>query len=153
MKIVIDNECYDVRKVHNYGYLPEVDCGEATFIVAKSSQAAGKKAKAYWKDLAENDPREFSSLVGEKTLVAWGRGEYAGPGYSQVNSLKKWLNLWKDTPEEQWASYDSTERDVTPYRDLCEKDPDNHPEEGDENSDAELEKELGFIPTVAYRHN
>ena len=72
-------------------------------------------------------------MVGEKTLVAWGLRQYAGPGSTQVKSLEEWLDLWLDTPEEHFASCDSEEREVS----RCGK----------------LREELGFIPTVAYRHN
>ena len=72
-------------------------------------------------------------MIGESTLVAWALGQYAGPGSTQVCSLEEWLELWLDTPEEHFAGYDSTQRDVERV--------------------GTLRDELGFTPTVAYRHN
>ena len=134
MRIKIDGEIYNVKDVHNYGYLPMVETDDGKeFILAESSEVAGEKAREYWEALAQDDPSEFTGMVGEKTLVAWALGQYAGPGSTQVKSLEEWLDLWLDTPEEQWASYDSEEREV----ERCGK----------------LREELGFTPTVAYRHN
>lgn len=134
MRIKIDGEIYNVKEVHNYGYLPEIETDDGKeFILAESSEIAGEKAREYWEEMANDDPEEFTYMVGEKTLVAWGLGQYAGPGSTQVKSLEEWLDLWLDTPEEQWASYDGAERDV----ERCGK----------------LREELGFTPTVAYRHN
>jgi hypothetical protein len=84
--------------------------------------------------MAENDPREFTCMVGETTLVKWGLGQMAGPGTTQVRSLEEWLDLWLTIPEEQWASYDGNELDV-------------------EYVSPALEAELSITPTVAYRHN
>ena len=134
MRIRIDGEIYNIKNVYNHGGLPmaETDGGEE-FYLAESSEKAGEEAREYWKDMAENDPKEFICMVGEKTLVAWALGQYAGPGSTQVKSLEEWLDLWLDTPAEHFASYDSNERDGS----RCGK----------------LREELGFTPTVAYRHN
>ncbi len=59
--------------------------------------------------MAENDSKEFVCMVGEETLVAWALGQYAGPGSTHVQSLNEWLDLWLNTPEEHFASYDSCE--------------------------------------------
>lgn len=92
MKIRIDGELLEVDKVLNFGYLPMVVCGREEYYLAESSEAAGKKAREYWEDMAENDPKEFTYLVGEETLIQWGLGKYAGPGSTQVRSLQEWLD-------------------------------------------------------------
>lgn len=134
MKITIDGEEYEVDKVYNNGELPSIEIGRMEFILAADSEEAGQKAREYWEDMAENDPKEFTCMVGENTLIQWGMGHSAGPGSTRVHSLREWLDLWLDTPEEHFASYDSQEREVN-------------------DCDEELEDELGFKPTVAYRSN
>lgn len=81
------------------------------YYIFRDREQAGEAAREYWEDLAQDDPREFACLVGEETLVQWGFGNYAGPGSTQVKSLNEWLDLWLDTPEEHFASYDSEERE------------------------------------------
>ncbi len=134
MNITIDGEKMEVDSVQNYGYLPLVEIGKRKYYLAESSETAGEAARKYWEEMAENDPKEFACMVGEETLVQWGMNKYAGPGSTQVRSLNEWLDLWLDTPEEEFAGYDGTECEVT-------------------EADDELTEELGFTPTVAYRHN
>lgn len=86
------------------------DNGEEYYIFP-DSETAGKAAREYWEDLAENDPKEFACLVGEETLIQWGMGHYAGPGTTQVQNLEEWLDLWLNTPEEHFSSYDGLERE------------------------------------------
>lgn len=135
MKIKIDGQWYEVEKcLGATGYnLIETDTGEE-FYLFESAEEAGKEARKYYEEMAQDDPEEFACIVGEETLIQWGLGNYAGPGTSQVSSLEEWLDLWLDTPEEMWASYDGEEKEV----EVCGK---------------LLSEELGFIPTVAYRHN
>lgn len=133
MRIKIDGEIYVVDNIHSYGR-PMIDIGDMEFYLFESSKTAGEEARNYWEDLAQDDAEEFAYLVGTETLVSWALAQSAGPGYTKVNSLEEWLDLWLDIPEEQWASYDGTELDV----DVCGR---------------MLSEELGFVPTVAYRHN
>jgi hypothetical protein len=134
MRIKIDGELYHVSKVYNHGYLPMIETEEGEdFYLSESSEKAGEAARQYWEELAQNDPKEFACLVGEETLVKWGMRHYAGPGSTQVRSLEEWLDLWLDTPEEEFASYDSIERSVERV--------------------GVLARELDFIPCVAYRYN
>lgn len=72
-------------------------------------ETAGQNARDYWEDMAQNDKSEFICMVGEGTLVSWCLGDYAGPGTTKVSSLEEWLDLWLDTPEEHFASYDGEE--------------------------------------------
>ena len=128
----IDGEkiVFDPEKTHDYGVLPMIETEDgAEYHIAESQEAAGEKAREYWEDMANNAPQEFTCMVGEETLVQWGLGQPAGPGYSKVCSLNDWLNLWLDTPEDQFAGYDSMEREFK-----CK-----HPDWADY--------------TVAYRHN
>jgi hypothetical protein len=135
--IKIDGEWYVVDRVNSYGYTTlGLDDGTDWYIF-ESSEVAGEVTKEYWRDMAESDPREFTAIVGEKTLIAWGLGQLAGPGYVHVRSLQDWIELTGDYPEEQWASYDGTEVE---------------PEECNEA----LATELGFddiANVVIYRHN
>jgi hypothetical protein len=107
--IVIDGEVKKVTEVHNRGYkVLELD-DKTEWYVFEDSDTAGKAAREYWEDMAANDPREFTCMVGEETLISWGMGRYAGPGSTQVTNLNDWLDLWLTTPEEHFATYDGSE--------------------------------------------
>ena len=108
--IIIDNEVVEVKNIleNTYGFTVELDNGQE-YILFETHEQAGEAAREYWEDMAHNDRSEFICLVGEKNLVAWCLGEYAGPGSTQVKSLDEWLDLYLDVPEEQWASYDGYE--------------------------------------------
>lgn len=109
MNIRITRYFYDVE--HDYGNT--VSEGRIEFKLFASREDAGEAAREYWADMAESDPKEFTCMVGEDTLIAWGLGKYAGPGSTRVKSLGEWLDLWLDTPEEHFASYDGEEREVS----------------------------------------
>lgn len=136
MEIIIDGETYEVNstRVIGYGDLVELDTDDGDFIVSESDETAGAAARERWAEMAENDPEEFRCIVGDESLVRWALGQSAGPGSVHVDSLSDWLDLTATVPEEEWASYDGTERDV-------------------EEVGSELLEDLGFTPTVAYRSN
>ena len=133
MRIKITGEIYVVDKVLNYGQ-PMIEVGDMEFYLFESRESAGEEARSYWEDMAQDDPEGFADIVSTKALIAWGLGRSYAVGSIGVNSLEEWLDLWLDCPEEQWGSYDNIELDV----DVCGR---------------MLEEELGFVPTVAYRHN
>jgi len=179
LAIRLDGEIIDLNSdVRVWGSLPMVRDGRREWYLAESSEAAGEKAREYWADMAANDPKEFVCMVGEQTLIQWGMGHRAGPGTTQVKSLNEWLDLHLNTPEEHFASYDSSEIDVmipegfdvdqdyTAQESVREAqvriDAANASELDDvapEPDDlllvgfAQLCEELGFVPAVAYRHN
>ena len=134
--IVIDGEALEVNSTRAIGYgdLWELDTDDGDYIVSADAETAGAAARERWQEMAENDPAEFTCMVGEATLIAWGLGQSAGPGMVHVNSLTEWLDLTATVPEEEWASYDSAECDV-------------------EGVTEDIEDELGYVPTVAYRCN
>ena len=137
--IVIDGERLGVSKISSglHSYLPYVDTDGGEYVVAESRERAGEAARDYWADMAVNDPEELVCIVGQKTLVAWALGQWAGPGSTQVKSLSEWLDLWLDTPEENWASYDGAEQEV-------------------EAVTQDIADDLGWdgdFDAVAYRHN
>jgi len=134
LMIEIEGEIYEVDEVLEYGYLPMLRIGRWEYYIAQDSEEAGEKAREYWENLAHDDPKELTCLIGEETLIQWGLGQYAGPGYNQVTSLQEWLDLWLNIPEEQWASYDGYERDC--------------------RINQNLQEELGYTNRcVCYRHN
>ncbi len=136
MRIKIDGEVLVVEKVYEFGspLVTMIELSDGTeWYLAKDSEAAGVAAREYWQDMAKNDPQEFTCMVGKETLVAWALGQYAGPGFTQVKSLADWLDLRLDIPEEHFASWDGQECEVERV--------------------GRLREELGFAPTVAYRHN
>ena len=130
--ISIDGEEFFVDEVVNYGSLPEIRTETLEFVVAESRERAGEAAREYWEKLAQDEPKEFTCIIGEKALVAWGLGQNYAPGCVGVNSLSEWLDLWLDNPEDYWGTWDGTELAVD---DMAE----------------DIVDELGFTPTVAYR--
>lgn len=133
----IGDETFTVEDVRELGWtgMVEITTEEGEdFIVAEDSQTAGEAARERWADMAEHDPEEFECMVGAETLVKWALGQSAGPGCVHVTSLSEWLDLHINHPEEEWAGYDGEERDV-------------------EDVSPDLDEEIGFVPTVAYRTN
>lgn len=164
-RIKIDGEFYTC-KLNNYGNLPmlEDEHGRREWCIAESSETAGVAAREYWEEMANNDVEEFTMMVGKETLIAWALGKRAGPGNTHVSSLSEWLDLWLITPEEHFASYDGSEIDLEApegYDDeaavaaaLARMEDQSASEDDEALLDfASLVKELGFVPTVAYRHN
>jgi len=108
--IIINGELAEVLSINNYGYGYNLVCDNGReYTLFHTREDAGTAAREYWEDMAKNDKEEFTCMVGEKTLIAWCLGEYAGPGTTQTNSLNDWLDLWLYVPEEQWAMYDGNE--------------------------------------------
>jgi len=110
-----------------------IDTDQGEFVIALNEQEAGQLARGYWKDMAQHDPSEFTQLVGEETLVAWALGQSAGRGTAKVRSLSQWLDVVAEHAHEELASYDGEERKVV----RC----------------GTLARELGWMPSVAYRRN
>lgn len=138
LTITIDGEQIDIGEVWDGGYLPTVAASDdpqaRDWHVAEDRDMAGAEAVEYWRDLATDDPAEFRCIVGDECLIRWALGQSAGPGTTNVNTLEEWFELHRDCPEEDWASYDGQEWEV-------------------EAVSQGLIDELGFTPTVAYRHN
>ena len=138
MTIEIDGETVTVISVYPYGddraevEVETEDGEEMTYQLFRSEEEAGIAARAYWQDMAENDPRELGSILGDECLIAWGLGQPYAPGSHSVSSLSEWLDLWTNNPEEQWASYDGESCDVR-------------------GASAHLRELIGFNPEVAYR--
>jgi hypothetical protein len=107
--IRIDGEFFDVST--SYGDNTVCD-GRMEWHLFASREEAGEEAREYWRHMAERDPAEFRTMVGDETLIAWAFGRYAGAGNIKVSSLSEWLDLWLDTPEEHFAGYDGTEASV-----------------------------------------
>jgi hypothetical protein len=138
MRIRIEGEWKKVESIEMGSYLPMLvmEVGGEEYYVAETHEKAGEAARQYWKEMAENDPKEFIVIVGEENLVAWGLGQLAGPGSTAVQSLEEWLDLYLDAPEEEFASYDGIELALN-----------------EDDTDGALQGKLGFVPEVAYRHN
>jgi hypothetical protein len=97
-------------------------------------------------DMAVSNILEY---VGKETLVMWALGLPAGPGYAKVKSLDEWFELFKENPEEEWASYDSIEADIGP-------DDDDIVEMAvlaDASAWYNMIDKIGFEPGVAYRRD
>ena len=132
-RIKINGELLIINNILNDGYLPMIETDSGDFYLASNTEHAGEKNREYWQDMIDNDPKEFACMVGEETLVKWGMNQWAGPGNEQVKNLEDWLALVENYPEEQWAGYDGEEKEVDRFGTIA--------------------NDLGFEPTVAYRHN
>ena len=132
-RIKIDGELYTVKEVidNGYGYLASVicECG-CEFYVAESNEVAGEAASKYWRDMAIDDPKEFACIIGEERLVQWAMNQSDSFG---ICGLDDFCERNADVPEENFASYDGCERQIDRYGTIA--------------------NDLGFHPTVAYRHN
>ena len=115
----IDGEVLDVD-VYSYEYAM-VSSGNREWYVFQDTEQAGEEAREYWENMARYDQAEFACLIGESTLIEWALGNYAGPGSTKVTSLKEWLDLWLNTPEEQWALYDGIELEGTVSKEVMEE--------------------------------
>lgn len=122
MHITIDGEKFEVTEVYDgcYGVDIELEDGRE-FVIFESAAEAGRLARKYWEDMANDDPGELVCLVGKETLVAWALGQYAGPGSTQVTSLENWLDLFLDAPEEEWGRWDGTECEAFIDGDLADE--------------------------------
>jgi len=138
MKVKIEGKIYEVKDVFLAGILPMIILDDDTeWYIAENHKKAGEAARKYYEDLAQDDPTEFTCLVGEKALIAWGLGQNYAPGSIGVNSLEEWFDLWLDVPEEFFASYDGVECHL-------------------EVTSRDLAEEVGFKANedaVCYRHN
>lgn len=156
MKIIIEGVIEDVDKVFDGGYLPMLDMGRYEYYVAENDDAAGKANRRYWQDMADKDPKEFTAIIGEARLIEWALG--------QGGSLEDFLDEVEGAPEENFGSYDGSSSecsvdldDADEYKGKLEWD--DHGELSDPEQRAiqdeldELADELGFDPTVAFRHN
>ncbi len=158
LKIKIEGELHGILETTTGGYLPMVKTDQGEYYLAESSEKAGEAAVDYWYDMANNDPKEFACIIGEERLVQWLTGSYDKFG---INSIEDFYSEVESVPEEQFASYDGAELDVS---DELSEDELKEVFEYDGDDDDEIEKlymlyeeellsEFGFIPRVAYRHN
>ena len=140
MQMEISGEIYTVSRITSgyFGDLLMIETDEGCdFYVSEDEETAGEAAKEYWRDMAENDPKEFICIIGEDTLVGWALGNSAG--HAGCSSLEEWLDLTATVPEEQWAGYDGIGRDIDRMHPDLAREFENHGN--------------GIVPTVAYRRN
>lgn len=114
----VDEPSWSVAPMITLGDHPEN--GKCEYLLFESSENAGEAARDYWEDMANNDLKELACIIGDEVLIQWGLGQSAGPGYSKVRGLDEWLDLWLDTPEEQWAGYDGEEVECMIDQEMCE---------------------------------
>ncbi len=133
MKLKIDGETLEDGdfKVETYSDLPMIVVGGREYYVAADSEHAGRVVRRRWYDMQRNDKAEFRCMIGDERLVQWACGESDSFG---ISGFDEFLDRVSEVPEEELASYDGNELEVT-------------------DADEELIEELGFTPTVAYRHN
>lgn len=137
--ILVDGESYTVDNWYDLGFkanIVHVSTLEGEeFYLAEDSSEAGRAARERWEDMAENDAEEFRCLIGDDVLISWAMGRADGPGNDKsARNLQEWLDIVAEHPDEEFGSYDGTEIDGVSVSD-------------------DLAEEIGFVPTVAYRHN
>lgn len=130
-RIKIAGEIQIIEEIFDGGYLPLLRLNNGTeWYLAESSEVAGEEVSEHYRDMAANDKAEFRCLIGDERLLKWSLNESDEFG---ISSAEDFFELVGQYPEEHWASYDGTE---------CEVD-----------RIGKATEEIGFIPTVAYRHN
>lgn len=113
-------------------FCPLLRAGDSEWLLFRSAEAAGRRARRFMAELARHDSTEFARLIGgPEVLARWALGRPAGPGTAKVRSLKAYLDLWLI----DFASFYAVDRKTYPIEDYP----------------IELEKILGFKPGVAYR--
>ena len=126
MRIKIEGHIYKVNDIWIHGYLQQIRVeGGQAFYLAKDSESAGEAAREYWEDVANEDPEELVALVGAAQIVSW--------AFGVGQNLSDWIDTQEQYPADQWSGW---QEELTVN--VCGR---------------LLEEELGFIPTVAYRHN
>lgn len=93
----------------NRGDLPMIDIGNQDYYLAPSSEVAGEAVRERWRDMKDNDKREFRCLIGDERLIQWACGESDGFG---ISSFDEFLERVGDSPGEELSSYDGEERDA-----------------------------------------
>ena len=132
----------EVSSTYMGSYLPMATLGRREYYMAADSDEAGQKAVERWRDMADNDKEEFVCMIGEATLIDWARGHSAGPGCVKADSFEDWLDeAVKEHPEEEFASYDGQETEVSISRALAEE------------ADIAIDDGENWVSVVAYRHN
>ena len=111
IRVKIEDELMTVVDVCGYGFgdlqMVEMDNGEEYYIANLGD--AEKAVYDYWKDMARNDKREFTCIIGEERLVQWALGESDSFG---IDSLEEFCKINADYCEETLATYDSNAREV-----------------------------------------
>lgn len=121
MKVKIGKNVLGVVDAFKGGDLPLLELEDGSeWHIAEDSVEAGEAAKERWADMAEQDPKEFTEMVGSDTLISWALGKNAGPGSIKVASLEEWLEVIADHPDEEFASYDGVEVKGEIDRELAE---------------------------------
>lgn len=109
--IVIDNEVLEVTDIYNTGYGKTLSCDGSEYILFKHRDHAVNSVIDYYTNMVNNEPDEFTYLVGIDCLTQWALGRCAGPGYITATNLIEWIEAIAEYPEEVWASYDGIEID------------------------------------------
>ena len=130
MRIKIDGEIYEVDKVYANRHPVLIQGGKMEFYAFEDSEEAGKAVAEHYRDMANDDPQEFTAIIGEQRLIGWAMNKSDSFG---ISSFDEFLERVAEVPEDHWASYDGQEREIQRV--------------------GKLYDELGFVPTVAYRHN
>ena len=73
------------------------------YLFFRTREDAGQYVRDYWEDYIDTEsPEEVIAILGAETLISWALGRAAGPGSAKVKSLKEWLDLYLDVPEEHF---------------------------------------------------
>ena len=112
--IVIDNEIVEVENITTIGIGKGalLDCGNQQYYIFPNKDEAGIAAREYYENMAKNDPEEFMCIVGKKALVSWCLNQPYAVGSTSTKSLDEWLDLWLDTPEDHFSTYDGETIDI-----------------------------------------
>lgn len=180
--LLIDGELIEACDLYQSSYLPTLDAGRRDWYLALDEDAAEEAMRKVYEDL-QNDPDELIALVGQERIVdMWIRGEsFADWLDSYVNSdgpaaeFATYDGTTCDVGDED-EMYDHIiaeleveaedfvnnfdddlaypeDEDANDYEEQCERIDNINRAREIWRGYQELVSDLGYSPTIAYRHN
>ncbi len=107
MRIKIDGEILRVVETDDGGSygLPSIEIDDGRKYIVCEDDTARKHVENMWLDMAERDPTEFVSIIGEERLIKWALGHSDEFG---ISSLKEFAERSAEYYEAELAEYDGS---------------------------------------------
>lgn len=120
MRIKIDGEILRVTEIDDGGSfgLPSIEVEDGRKYIVCEDEVARTHVANYWLDMAERDPKEFASIIGEERLVKWALGHSDEYG---ISSLQEFAERSGQHYEEELAGYDGNVCTVNKIGKLADK--------------------------------
>ena len=113
-RLVINGTVHKVDKddiIENYfGNLPKITTVDGEEFIIANRENAEEAVRDYWKDMVNNDEREFKAIMGEERLMNWALNKSDSFG---ISSFDEFIERVGQYCEEDLAREDGYEHDVT----------------------------------------